>query len=162
MVARADSLLHLRTRALATMYLTRRDDLSLRFDENGSGLDLVVDIIAAKAHGDHRGRRMFGVQLNGARAPLSLEQAQKQLNSAFKGKKRVPKLPFPLCLFLFTMADDTGYFTWLIEPAIRNGSAKLRTVGAGRPARVIDNAALNEIVECVNSWYDVFYSTISV
>ena len=162
MAAQGESFIHERACALATMYLTRRKDLSLHFDEKEQGIDLVVDILPAKAQDDRAGRRMFGVQLKGANGALSIEQAQKQVNLVFKGKNRVPRLPFPLCLFLFTMADNKGYFTWLIEPAIQDGSAKLCTVGEKRPVRALDNAALNDMIESVNKWYDVFYSTISV
>jgi hypothetical protein len=84
------------------------------------------------------------------------------LKSAFKGKRRIPKLPFPLCLFFFTMTDNKGYFIWLIEPSIEHGLAKLRTADAKAWVQILDKAALDEIIERINAWYDVFYSTISV
>jgi len=162
MAIRHESFIDERVRALATMYLTRRKDLSLNFDEKEGGIDLLVDILPATGHDEEAGRRMFGVELKGANGSISIDQAQRQFKSAFKGKYRVPGLPFPLCLFLFTMADNQGYFAWLIEPAIQNGLSKLRAVDDKPSVRILDKAALDEIIESVNKWYEVFYRTISV
>ena len=137
MTTQDQSFIDQRVRALAIMYLTRRKDLALNFDEKLGGIDLLVDILPAKDHDEGAGRRMFGVDLKSANGSTTIEQLQKQLKSAFKGKRRIPKLPFPLCLFLFTMSDNKGYFTWLIEPSIQHGLAKLRTAGEKAPVRVL-------------------------
>ena len=55
-----------RVRALATMYLTRRKDLRLNFEEGDGGLDLVVEILRP----EKSGRRMFGVELRGHAARI--------------------------------------------------------------------------------------------
>jgi hypothetical protein len=164
MAIRHESFIDERVRALATMYLTRRKDLSLNFDEKvkDAGIDLLVDVLPAKANGHGDGRRMFGVQLKGANSSIDIAQAHRWFNSALKGKNHAPKLPFPLCLILFTMEDNQGYFSWLIEPAIQKGLAKLRTVNDKPSVKILDKVALDGIVESVNGWYDVFYSTISV
>ena len=31
-------------------------------------------------------------------------------------------LPFPVCLFFFTLDNDKGYYRWILEPIIKEGN----------------------------------------
>ena len=146
-----------RTRALATMYLTRRRDLILKYEGEDAGIDILVEI-------DERmktGRRMFGVELKGTKSKTTISLANKGLKPSVQRFRRFPELPYPVCLIYFTMVDNAGYYTWLTEPVIETQSAKLKRHEAA-DCRLLDRAGLDELVDRVNAWYDVFYSTILV
>src|SRR5262245_27784489 len=89
--------------ALATMYLTRRDDLALRREDRVEGIDLVVDILDRAGDGRRPGRRMFGVELRGARAPVTIARANKILGAVLRRRAEIPKVPYPVCILFFTM-----------------------------------------------------------
>ena len=139
-----------RARALAVVLLTRRPDLVVHEAEDGSGLNLVVEI--AK---NRRSRmRRFGVLLRGALSPVDEEGANKVLRPAFQGLQRLEPPSFPACLFLFTMEDDQGYYTWLTEPLVAAGSRPVLRVHDSADCKRLTNASLDQIVQAVNKWYD--------
>jgi hypothetical protein len=96
-----------RARALAIMYLTRRDDLVLQDAEKDSGLDYLVDIVRP----DNLSKRSFGVLLRAAMAPVTAEQADAELRPSLKAFQRRGPFPYPVCLFFFTMREDRAYYT---------------------------------------------------
>ncbi|HEX8905953.1 MAG TPA: hypothetical protein VF771_13975, partial [Longimicrobiaceae bacterium] len=62
--------------------------------------------------------------------------------------------PFPFCVFVFTMDDDRGYYSWLKEPVLGGKrSAALRPANHERWG-VLDSKAIAEIVRSVESWYE--------
>ncbi|CAN5704783.1 hypothetical protein BH23PLA1_BH23PLA1_44770 [soil metagenome] len=147
-----------RIRALAIMHLTRRADLIVREEarEPDKILDLVVDIIdPAKP-----GRRRFGVYLQGTKSPVTIEHANTVLRPSMARFRAYGEVPYPFCLFYFTMEDNKGYFTWTAEPMIDDeGRPRLRYHEAPHCTE-IDREVLDQIVDKVNAWYDAFYITI--
>jgi hypothetical protein len=146
-----------RTRALATMYLTRRRDLILKYEDEDAGIDILVEIAERR----RTGRRMFGVELKGTKSRTTIGHANKILGPSVQKFLGFPELPYPVFLAYFTMVDNAGYYTWLTEPIIDDGSAKLSRHEEA-DCRLLDRAGLDEIVDRVNAWYNVFYSTILV
>jgi hypothetical protein len=147
--------------ALATMYLTRREDLSLKRADRSESVDLVVDVRAPDKDGRGPGRRTFGVELKGSMSPVTIARANKMLGAVLDRRVQPPKVPYPVCLLFFTMEDDAGYYTWVLEPLIRDGLARLRHRHEA-DCRRLDRTALDDVVRQVNEWYDVFYSTVLV
>jgi hypothetical protein len=144
--------------ALATMYFTRRDDLSINFRHKEWGIDLVVDIVAPK-NGRRKGGRMFGVQLRRTRPPVPIDAVSGTLKPSVVGVYKNPHLPFPVLIFYFTLDADEAYYGWVLEPMILDdGSAKLDRRKASE-CRKLDRKALDQVVEKINRWYDVLYST---
>jgi hypothetical protein len=146
-----------RTRALATMYLTRRPDLTVKF-ERDTGLDILVEI------GGRAGVewRAFGVVLLGSMSKTTISGANKYLNKNAKWLNRgelIHRIPSPTCLFYFTMKDDAGYYTWMAEPIVKDDAAKLK-FHTTADCRLLDRAGLDEIVSRVNDWYNALYSPI--
>ena len=139
-----------RAEDLAFIHLTRRDDLIVnRIPSPDSGVDLLVTV----ARGGVPTGRMFGVQVKGCggsvRSPGDLECVLEQPHA-----RSVADAPFPLCMFVFTMDDDRGYYGWLKEPV--HGT---RRSVALRPVKQVgwaelDNAAMTKIVGAVEAWYD--------
>jgi len=60
----------------------------------------------------------------------------------------------PYCMFVFTMDDDRGYFSWLKEPV--RGSRSAARLDAVREARSceLDTGGMDRLVRSVNAWYD--------
>src|SRR5947207_623618 len=88
-----------RTLALATVILTRRDDLSLVETRRETGLDLHVQV----EREDKAMRLTFGVLLRSAAAAATAEQADALLGPTMGQFVGMRKFTYPVCLFFFTM-----------------------------------------------------------
>ncbi len=84
-----------RVRALATIVLTRRGDLSVVETKKDTGLDFHVYI----AREDTPMRLMFGVLLRGVAAPVTTEHADKILGPTLGQFQGMRKFTDPVCLF---------------------------------------------------------------
>ena len=147
-----------RTRALAMVHLTRRDDLKVVKAEPGLGLEFIVAV--AKESGVPS-LRQFGVALRGTKSPVTVAHLDKVLRPTMQSFARRDAFPFPICLFHFTMDDDKGYYTWVAEPAVADGEARLLRRQAAH-CETLDRAALDQIVGQVDRWYDAFFGRITV
>jgi hypothetical protein len=146
-----------RARVMATVVFTRRDDLAIsRPAEGDADVDLLVDV--RDRH--NAGLRRFGVLLRGDSPPATPETLKKTLHSALRAVRHLKHIAFPVCLLYFTMQDNQGYFTWLIEPILtEEGNPKLASPSA--PTLVpLDNGALAKIVERVRGWYDALVAVL--
>jgi hypothetical protein len=151
----AGSLIEQRARVLAMVQFTSRRDLQVSDLPIEGGLDLLVRIIS-EGPGY---QKFFGVELKGTNRPIpDAVRATKYLRNSKLVKKfegnLTPKYSFPVIVLLFSMQDDRGYFAWSIEPHVnRAGEPKLR-LHQSPTCDVFDRAALGNIVERVNEWYD--------
>ncbi len=136
-----------RAEALAVVHLTRRDDLRVGRNVFDHGPDLLVSVVR---DGAMTGRQ-FGVSLKarvtGARPPR-VERASLQ-----RERERYRDVPFPVCLFMFFMEDDAGFFRWIVEPTMHGGEARLER-GTRLSFEPLTTEALGRIVDDVNAWYD--------
>jgi hypothetical protein len=148
-----------RTRALATMYLTRRDDIVIKDARDAEvGLEYLIYIVKET---EVPAVRQFGVALRGTPSPATEGQLDKVLRPTVRGLHRVGLVPYPVCLFHFTMEDNQGYYTWVAEPAVIDGAPKLLTHSEPH-CRKLDREALDGIVNQVDRWYDAFFANISI
>jgi hypothetical protein len=147
-----------RTRALAMLHLTRRDDLEVTPAGQGVGLEYIVYITKG---GKERSLRQFGVFLRGTKSPVTERHLDKLLRPTMQSFLGIGPFPYPVCLFHFTMEDDQGYFTWVAEPAVTEDGPRL-LMHEEAHCRKLDRAALDEIVSRVDSWYDAFFGRIAV
>jgi hypothetical protein len=148
-----------RTRALAMVHLTRRDDLVVTArPQEGVDLDLLVRITKK---GEERSLRQFGVLLRGRRDALTETQLDKKLRPTLQSLARTGPFLYPVCLFYFTMVGDQGYYTWVAEPAVAEEEPRL-LMHEHAHCRKLDRPALDEIVGLVDRWYDAFFSRITV
>jgi hypothetical protein len=139
-----------RARNLAVVFLTRRGDLDLQDAKEDTGLDYLVHILH-----DHRPTgKSFGILLRGAMSPVTEGHANQVLRPAVASFDKLGPFYYPVCQFFFTMKDDQGYYTWLLEPVLTaQGSPKL--VRRTEPdCRKLDDEALEYIVSAVSAWYD--------
>ena len=148
-----------RVKALAVMHLTRRKDLVVKEEvrEPGKIRDLLVEIISP----EKVGWRRFGVYLQGTKAAVTEKHADRVLSLSLQRFRDYGETPYPFCLFYFTMDDNQGYFTWVAEPIISDGTPKLDYHEEAHCIK-LDREALDHIVDRVNDWYDAFYGMVKL
>lgn len=153
-----ERLIEKRARALTMMLLTRRKNLRIEEVNDDIGLDYIV-----RFHKEGKeGLREFGIELRGVWAAATKEQADKLIRPYLRQTKRYGPFLRPVCLFLFTMENDEGWYTWIEEPIEdENNNPQLRHYDEP-DCRRLDNKALKEIVERVNLWYDAVFCSMVV
>jgi hypothetical protein len=149
----AEGLLEERAEQLAVVHLTRRDDLVVVPAHADYGIDLLVHIAKAGT----RTGRIFGVQIAARNAVKFVH------NGASEGQKvsislpfspAFSDLPFPLCLFVFSMENDEGYYRWILEPMIEADARPRLVLNEQNFFRKLTKIALDNIVQSVNTWYE--------
>lgn len=136
-------------RALATVILTRRGDLTIMQTKKEIGLDFHVFIDRE----DKAMRLIFGVLVSGVPSPTTAEGANKVLGPTVARFQGMRKFTYPVCLFFFTMRDEKPFFSWLAEPALTGDGPKL--VHRDRANCVeLTNEVLDGAIERVVAWYD--------
>jgi hypothetical protein len=146
-----------RVRALATVFLTGRNNVqTFSMDELGD-LDFLCRIVS---YDDEEYEMFFGVILKGTSESLSSEHyAAIHLNSWGRRRKIVQKYPFPVLALLFSMKDDEGYFAWEIEPNTDASNKPVLLLHERFTCQRANKAGLDTIVDRVRSWYSFFYKT---
>ncbi len=108
-------------RALATIVLTRRGDLTVVETKQDTGLDFHVTIDRE----DKPMRLVFGILLRGVTSPVTPDHANKFLGPTIGQFQGMRKFTYPVCLFFFTMREEQAFFSWLAEPVVNGGAPKL-------------------------------------
>lgn len=144
----------LRSKALAVVYLTRRDDLIVDTEKKEHDLDILVSI---RQNGKNI-NRIFGVEVKAIKSSPNIIQNDHIFNIEGANinvlQSRFIKCNFPICLFFFTLDNDNGYYKWISEPILDNeNSNKLKSNGSPE-FRKLTNEAINDIVSLVNQWYE--------
>jgi hypothetical protein len=138
-----------RVRALATVVLTRRGDLTIVETQQDTGLDFHVSIDRE----DKPMRLTFGILLRGLSAPATVDHADKILGPTMGQFQGMRKFTYPLCLFFFTMREDQAFFSWLAEPVVTGGAPKLVHHHNANCVELTDDH-LCRVIEQIVGWYD--------
>ena len=138
-----------RVRALATVILTRRDDLTITETKQGTGLDFHVSI----EREDKPMRLTFGVLLRGVPSPVTAEHASKLLRPTMGQFLGMRKFTYPICLFFFAMREERAFFSWLAEPVVTDAGPKLIHHDKAHCIEFTDDL-LGRVVDQVVAWYD--------
>jgi hypothetical protein len=136
-------------RALATIILTRRGDLTIVDTKRDTGVDLHVTI----EREDKPMRLVFGILLRGTWSPVAPDHANKVLGPTMGQFQGMRKFTYPVCLFFFTMRDEKAFFSWLAEPIVNGGAPKLVHHEKAKCIPLTDQL-LDEVVEQIVAWYD--------
>lgn len=138
---------------LAIMYLTRRDDLVVTQPDVDYGLDILVEISQEnKATG-----RMFGVQIKAGqylKITPDGSSGNREVKIAIELPSALEDLPFPLCLFVFQMDNDAGFYRWLNEPVIDEEGLPRLVLHKENLFKPLTKDELDTLVEQVNTWYE--------
>jgi hypothetical protein len=146
-----------RARALATILLTRRNDLLIEEVQDDIGQDYIV-----RFHTKGKdGLREFGVGLKGTLTAATKDDADGVLRPVMQEKKRYGPFLRPVCLFLFAMENDAGWYTWVEEPMEKAGKVLLRSC-AEPDCHQLDKRALKEIIDHVDAWHDAIFLDLIV
>ena len=138
-----------RVQALATVVLTRRDDLVVTETKQSTGLDYHVFVDRE----DKPMRLAFGVFLRGVSAPVTAGHANEVLGPTVGQFQGMRKFTYPVCLFFFTMREEQAFFSWLAEPRVTEAGPKLVHHDRANCVPLTDDL-LDQVVEQVVSWYD--------
>jgi hypothetical protein len=145
-----------RSDALTVVYLTRRDDLVVRRQEV-DGVDYIVEIVK----NSRSTKRIFGVQVTAQIDPLGSTISQDIASIVDTQAQSMQELPFPVCLFFFTMQYEEAFYVWLTEPLIADdGAPKLHTY-TNIAFQKLDTPAIDRIVQQVNQWYDALFKALA-
>jgi hypothetical protein len=144
-----ESFLAERVRALATVLLTRRGDLTLVETKKDTGLDFHVHI----EREEKPMRLVFGVLLRGVHSPVTPAEANAILVPTVAQFRGMRKFTYPVCLFFFTMQQEQAFFSWLAEPVVNGGAPKLVHHNQANCVP-LTNDLLDRVVEQVVAWYD--------
>jgi Domain of unknown function (DUF4365) len=142
-----------RAESLTLMYLTRRDDLIVSPQPEGYDLDCLVTISKS---GNHSGR-IFGIQIE---ATVNNAKVTENDNKTFEIKQDlsstdlISELPFPVCLFFWTLNNDEAYYKWVLEPVIETQNYPRLLFNQSHVFQKLTNEEIEKIVSNVNNWYD--------
>jgi hypothetical protein len=142
-----------RSEALAIMYLTRRDDLIIsRQKEKDRGLDFLVTLLK---DGGYRGR-LFGVQVKATVSTPKLVQRDNiiEIKLNLDSLQSLAELPFPVCLFFFTLENDQGYYKWILEPVIEGQNNSKLFFNNSNNFKKLTGEEIGYLISAVNSWYE--------
>ncbi len=143
-----------RVRALAVVRLTRRDDLIITEETADVGVDLWVTLNLNKKEG----HRKFGVELRGVHSAVTAEHANNILHPSMQKMLRYGPFPFPVVLFFFTMENSEGWYAWVAEPIVSSEDGFQIVQHGDASCHLLDDEALDNIIEAVDSWYDTFFA----
>lgn len=138
-----------RVRALATVILTRHEDLSIAETKQSTRLDFHVYI----EREDKPMRLAFGVLLRGVPSAVTIDDANKILEPTMGQFRGMRKFTYPVCLFFFSMRDEKAYFAWLAEPILAGGAPKLVHHDEADCVALTDEF-IDRSVERIVEWYD--------
>jgi hypothetical protein len=101
--------------------------------------------------------RVFGVEVKALRSHKQVRQVSPN-EDEFQIEVRqigiLKDIPFPLCLFVFTMDNDEGFYKWIKKPIYGTDKPSQLAVDETRTFKRLSNKALDDIIEEINSWYE--------
>jgi hypothetical protein len=138
-----------RARALATIVLTRRGDLTVVDTKKDTGLEFHVYIDRE----DKPMRLMFGVLIRGVPSPVTVEHANRVLGPTMAQFEGMRKFTYPVCLFFFTMREEQAFFCWLAEPVVTDGVPKLVHHDKAN-CDELTTEMIDKVIDQIVAWYD--------
>lgn len=149
-----------RTKALATVALTRRRDLELIWlNEDEAGFDILVRITRDYKPGQHQYLKSFGAILKGTANSLNkAAEAAAQLNQLMPYEDR-KWFSMPVIVLFFSMEQDRGYYAWYCEPSVEGDLPKL-SFPERLTCQAMDDKHLERVVDAVDNWYLSLYEVL--
>jgi hypothetical protein len=151
-----------RTQALATVVLTRREDLLIS-GITDPFLDLLVQVHPEKAR-KRKGTNInfpFGCHLEGTGKPLDTpEEATAYLRAMHLTDGRHPRYCFPVLILVFSMAKDKGYYAWYAYPSFDKNEHPVLQYPAKPTCAAINDSTMDIIVQSVVNFFDGLYPLI--
>lgn len=133
-----------RAQSLALMYLSRRKDLAIKRQQDDYGLDFLVTILKGESYTG----RIFGIEATSALDLTKISRFTKYQAALYND------IPFPICLFFFSMSDDKAYYRWIKEPVIDAENWPYLEMSQSQTLTALTNQELARIIAEVDIWYD--------
>jgi hypothetical protein len=133
-----------RAQSLALMYLTRRKDLVIKKQQDDYGLDFLVTIL----HNEAYTGRIFGIEVVSALDLSKVTRFTKYQEALYND------IPFPICLFFFSMSDDKAYYRWIKKPVTEAKNWPYLELSQSQTLVSLTNRELERIINEVNMWYE--------
>lgn len=138
-----------RAQSLAILALTDHPEVSVIPQNN---TDAGVSILATLREAGKPVGRLFGVEV---RAMLSGDLGGARSMSLDKDSQlHYRDVPFPVCLFLFTVDNGWGYWGWMQQPVFSSGGVATLQRNEVITLRALEKSGVSEIVQVVTHWYD--------
>ncbi len=153
------SFIEQRANILAMVEFTSRPDLHVTSFSGDGGIDLIVRVLT----GGERYQKFLGVSLKGTKRLLSgPEEATQYLGPVYRKRdnKPMPVYSFPVIVVLFSMPNDKGFYSWLIEPVIHQTTEPRLKVHDQASCSLFDRKSLDVIVKKVNAWHDKLFALL--
>jgi Domain of unknown function (DUF4365) len=133
---------------LALTHLPPRDGVRFMRGDPETGIDLLVTVDAREG----APAPIFGVQLAARRRKVA---GAGRLDTISDGHAQRPIADpsIPVCLFLFTMEDDRGYYRWLREPTLTRKHAATLREPAGVRWTELSAAEIDRVFAEILAWY---------
>ncbi|MCI0489881.1 MAG: DUF4365 domain-containing protein [Blastocatellia bacterium] len=167
------SLLLFRAKSLAIVYLTRRDDISV------SGIDSLEDFpgvaVTILEDGSATNRTVIVYFTGKQSIKRTPENADSEVEISFSYEECMvfKNSTTPVCLFVFSMETDKGFYSWIKEPIVKKDedtelvfsewAKNLITKAAEKRDDVVvkvplsknlTNKEIDKMIKQVNGWYD--------
>lgn len=143
-----------RAEQLAIVYLLRRNDLVITNKRSGpdEGIDLLVSLLKTGANTG----RVFGVDVKALKSDRQIHPVSHREEVRINlGQARAPRdIPFPVCLFVFCMETDEGYYRWMKKPVYGLDKKPQLLSNDENTFRRLSTEAIDQIVLDVQRWYD--------
>ena len=141
-----------RSESLTVMYLTRRDDLIISRQQQDSSLDFLVTLLK---DGNYTGR-IFGVQVKATVSTPKLIERNDivEIQMDLGLSQFIAEFPFPVCLFLFNLENNQGYYKWIVQPVIEGQIYSMLSLNKSKDFHKLTDEEISNIVSTVNRWYD--------
>lgn len=114
-------------------------------------------MVTIKKLGSYSGR-LFGIQVEATASNQELIENNGDgivnIPKNFISSDSLAELPFPVCLFFFTLDNDQGYYQWVVEPVIAGKNISKLVLTRTNIFRKLDDKEINDIISTVNNWYD--------
>lgn len=145
------NLTHYRADLLSFLRLTDRPDVAVdRVPSREPGNDFTATLLENGSPTVKSFRVLFKGILGEVEQPSDLKaRVTREIRDT-----NPPDRLLPVCLFVFTMGDDRGYFTWLNEPHPGSPRGLRRRKASAACWRELDGTAMADIVAAVNAWYE--------
>ena len=144
-----------RSEALATLLLSRRDDVVVReVDKHDSGVDLTVLL----REDNEITPKYFVVQIKGT-TDLEGREWMKGVSHLFAFEEKQHYVPS--CIFVVDVRANKIVYSWIAEPSTVDDKAVLKLHNIGN-YRDLTLEEVDKIVQQVRDWYDVLSKNLSI
>lgn len=142
-----------RAEGLAVIYLTEDSRIEVnRSRDILSGLDTVATL----RENGRLGARIFGAEVKAALTHKAGHDNPKPNNWSVPSSRTsfFRDIPFPVCLFFFTVDDDKGHWGWIQQPIVNADTGSRLLFQERVPLSPLTAQEVTRIVSEVDRWYN--------